>query len=39
MTKEEFVKKWNIGYESKEQQNEFSVDMKDDLESLIEAQM
>ncbi len=36
MTKNEFIKKWNVAYESKEQQNEFNNEMLNDLDSIDE---
>lgn len=38
MTKEEFIKKWVVAYESKEQQIEFANEMKADLEGIITAE-
>ena len=38
MTKEEFIKKWVVAYESKEQQIEFANEMKADLDGLITAE-
>jgi hypothetical protein len=29
MTKKEFIEKWNVGYEDKEQKLEFGKDMED----------
>jgi len=34
MTKEEFINKWNVGYENIEQQNEFAGEMLSDLNKL-----
>ena len=31
MTKEDFIKKWNVGYEDKEQKIEFAKEMRNDL--------
>lgn len=36
MTKEEFIKKWNVGYENHEQMHEFAYEMGMDLEALSE---
>ena len=38
MTKEEFIKKWVVAYESKEQQIEFANEMKADLDGLVTAE-
>ena len=35
MNKTEFIKKWNVAYEDKEQQNEFAVEMQQDLDAVI----
>ena len=34
MTVNEFIEKWNVGYEDLEQKSEFAAEMKSDLESL-----
>ena len=36
MTTKEFITKWNVGYEDKEQQTEFAREMKADLEAVAE---
>lgn len=36
MTKQEFINKWNVAYESKEQQIEFQHEMMKDLNLVIE---
>lgn len=36
MTKKEFIKKWNVAYESKEQQAEFNNEMLKDLKDIDE---
>lgn len=36
MTKKEFIKKWNVAYESKEQQSEFNNEMLKDLNDIDE---
>lgn len=36
MTKQEFIDKWNIGYESLEQKSEFAADMEADLNDVFE---
>lgn len=35
MTKKDFIKKWNVAFESKEQELEFAAEMKADLEEVI----
>lgn len=35
MTKQEFISKWNVAFESKEQELEFAREMKRDLEEVI----
>ena len=35
MTKQEFIAKWNVGYEDKEEQSEFANEMLSDLDKLI----
>jgi hypothetical protein len=37
MTKEEFIGKWNVAYEDKEQEIEFAIEMKADLDSIVES--
>lgn len=39
MTKKEFIQKWNVAYESKEQQAEFNNEMLKDLNSIDERLM
>jgi hypothetical protein len=36
MTKEEFIKKWNIAFEDKEQELEFAAEMESDLDAVTE---
>jgi hypothetical protein len=36
MNKAEFIAKWNVGYESLEQANEFAKEMYEDLNNLEE---
>jgi hypothetical protein len=33
----EFIEKWNVGYEDKEQKNEFAAEMRKDLDSIVDA--
>ena len=35
MTKQDFIEKWNVGYEDFEQRDEFAIEMSDDLNLLI----
>ena len=35
MTKQEFIKKWNVAFEDREQQLEFAREMKNDLNAII----
>ena len=37
MTKEEFIKKWNVAFEDKEQDAEFAAEMEADLKAVISA--
>lgn len=37
MTAKEFIKKWNVAYEDKEQELEFSLEMKADLQAYAES--
>jgi hypothetical protein len=39
MSAEEFIKKWNVGFESKEQEIEFAHEMKSDLEAYHNAKL
>ena len=34
MTKEEFIQKWNVAFESKEQEAEFAEEMRSDLNKI-----
>ena len=34
---EEFIKKWNVAFESKEQETEFAIDMRLDIEEIIQS--
>lgn len=35
MTKQEFIKKWNIAFEDKEQETEFAAEMSNDLNEYL----
>lgn len=35
MTIDEFIEKWNVAYEDKEQETEFASEMRDDIISIL----
>jgi hypothetical protein len=38
MNKQEFIEKWNVGYEDFEQKLEFAKEMESDLQSLLQSE-